>query len=1119
LGSAIHNAKSWDEIFHALKGNPNSGKLFEEFCKFYFLAEPSVKNDYKHVWLFSETPIPLKKRLNLAQVDHGVDLVLEEKSGELSVVQCKFRGDQNSFLSWSKDKITNLFAEGDKADKLIVFTNASGLDKHSFKKGADKFKLLTVGDLLAITPQTIQSIVCLLEKKNPKIIPKAMPRPYQRKAIESIVSGFENFDRGQLILPCGAGKTLLALWVKEALKPRKTIVLVPSLALLRQVKHEWNQHQKKWSNYLCVCSEKDITKDDLKDIPVVHTYEIDGPVTTDPKQIKKFLNKSEDLIIYSTYQSLSEISKAIEGTKILFDLSICDEAHKTAGSKLNEFGLIHDNRRVPVKKRLYMTATPKIISERLRSRLDEDQIKYLADMSDENIFGPEFYRMSFKEAIDRKILVDYQIIAMGVSDEELKKHIADRTFVDSQSTIEDVANNYALEKVMVKYGATHAITFHASILRASRFKDRHLKIYPEIPTEHVSGEQSTNFRNILMNEFKTAPNAVMTNARCLTEGIDVPAIDLVYFCDPKNSKIDIIQASGRALRKSKNKDKKYGYVVVPIFHRAKEQIEETIEASAFKNLISVVRALCDQDERLQVEINSIKFGGVQRQTNSSHLKIDADSTKFIVLENFQKKLKKSIFEQIVEKIRDSWKSRYELLVEFRKQHSDRWPNQLEEFQGVKLGTWCANQRHPGRKAFLTPERKALLRKIDFPWEDNRWEKGFEALKAFRSKSPNRWPNSSKSKFQGVSVSAWVNHQRVLHQEKKLSKEKIKLLESIGFEWLNQREVLWNERYAQLNRFRKKFPKMWPTQSTVFEGYRLATWVQQQRTWFKLEEMSKDRISLLNKIGFSWKNPDPWPSSYLYLVKYRKTHSDKWPSNHEKFYGFNLGIWCRSQLQLYRLKRLSLEKINKLTKIGFPLERNKESDWLKNYSLLKDYRNKFPDKWPTGNDTFGKVNISNWCRVQRVLYRKKKIKSSRKTLLDKIGFRWITVDTWPQYYSSLKEFRKKYPNSWPKSQELYKGMILGNWCNTQRQYLKKGRLLQGRQKLLEKMEFPWDMETWPEIFEKLKRYKKGNPNKWPGNNETVDGINLGRWCYKQRSRFKNGKLSKKRMKLLTSIGFS
>ena len=650
FSTIIKSASSWQDIYDELikcnnPGNASAGALFEQFCQYFYLTEPKVKNDYKNVWRFHEAPFDVKEKLGFGKVDHGVDLILEGLDGVWSVVQCKFKNNQNSKIYWTKDRLANLFADGDKADRFIIFTNASGVDKHTASKKAEKLTIVTSGALLNITTPTLEQIKKMAAGKpiQPRKFKK--PKDYQKIAIDNVVNGFNKSDRGQLILPCGAGKTLVSLWIKEALNAKHTLVLVPSLAMLAQIKDEWVSNSL-YIPRICVCSEQDI--DDNKDDLILHISELGGNVSTDPIKIRAFLSHNERTIVFSTYQSLEKIAEAVRETGFQFDLAICDEAHKTAGSKLSKYGFIHSDFNIPVKKRLYMTATPRVFSNNLKSMLTGDRADYIQDMSDPLIFGCEFHRMSFKEAIDKRILVDYQIVVVGITSHEIQQALLQRKYVSDNETIDEIAHNYALDKFMSEYNSTHVITFHSSVKKANAFKERHKKNYADTSSYHVNGKQSTNERKVIMKEFVRSPKSIMTNARCLTEGVDVPSIDAVYFCDPKNSKIDIVQATGRALRRADFKNKEFGYVIVPIFHQANEDIEEVIVNSPFKNLMSIIRALSSHDERLLDEINKIKLGKGESVAVSDQ-SIISGQLNFVQLEGFHEQLFESLYLQIINK--------------------------------------------------------------------------------------------------------------------------------------------------------------------------------------------------------------------------------------------------------------------------------------------------------------------------------------------------------------------------------------------------------------------------------------------------------------------------------------
>ena len=225
------------------------------------------------------------------------------------------------------------------------------------------------------------------------------PKPFQQDAINAAKEHFKNYSRGQLILPCGAGKTLTALWIKESLNSTKVLVLVPSLALLRQIKNQWAVQRNHSFRYLCVCSE--ISIDNASDGIVTHTYDLDCSVTTESSTIRDFVTKLSPFVIYSTYQSLKTISDAISGLDFVFDLAICDEAHRTAGVDKSLFGLIHDNTLIPAAFRLYMTATPRVFSATIKCNLESENT-FLFDMSDSNIFGTEFLSHVFQKKLLRK---------------------------------------------------------------------------------------------------------------------------------------------------------------------------------------------------------------------------------------------------------------------------------------------------------------------------------------------------------------------------------------------------------------------------------------------------------------------------------------------------------------------------------------------------------------------------------------------------------------------------------------------------------------------------------------------------------------------------------------------
>jgi hypothetical protein len=390
-----------------------------------------------------------------------------------------------------------------------------------------------------------------------------------------------------------------------------------------------------------------------------------------------------------------------------------------------------------------MTATPKIASDSVDGEL-------VADMSNEKIYGPEFHRMSFGEAIERGILSDYHVIAVGVTEDEL------RTKADKNSDeYQDLLNNIALEKVMKKHGATHALSFHSKVAKAEAFSEAHKKLYPKTLSLHVNGTQNTTERENTLARFAQvkAPNkALVTNAKCLTEGVDVPAIDLVYFCDPKSSTVDIVQAAGRAFRKDKNKPSKVGYVVVPILHKPGEEIADVVSKSSFKNVVRVLQALGSADERLVAKLCLNK--GERRGGGGG------EGGPGISLEGIEEKdLSEKIFSEFIERSGNRLKPLlypdFDVAVEAIKEACPKRPNRISMFfnslneykeKGMKeqVGLGFAALKTLGRNAGKATDETTYVQLADLIWgEGVKVAKTFaSAVEAIKISCPDRPSNLS-----------------------------------------------------------------------------------------------------------------------------------------------------------------------------------------------------------------------------------------------------------------------------------------------------------------------------------------------------------------------------------------
>lgn len=597
------------------------GDIFEQFVKAYFVLNKQLYQ-LKEVYLFNEIPYPIKKLLQLEKKDYGVDGILVLTDNKIAAFQVKFRSDRSTPPF---SELSTFLSESFKSDYKYIISNSYEIPS-SVRKHPNIIEVL-VNTLEALDGSFFEELYNLCSFKKP-ITKKLMPLPHQERAINNIIQGFKSNDRGKYISACGTGKTLTALWVIEKLNYQNVLFVVPSLALIKQTLESWSKQTKTGFNYLCVCSDNTVSQDlevDDEDIPI---EEIGVPVTTNPKDISHFISHNGKIIkiIFSTYQSLDVLADGLKSKKdFSFDILICDEAHRTVGIKDSLFGIALDDDKIRSKKRLFMTATEKMVTPRIKKKLEELNVVVFS-MDDIKKYGVVFERLTFGDAITMNIISDYRIVIAAITEKEGYSLIEDNRFikiknngVERHTTAKNLFKQILLTKCIKEYSIKKAIAFHSSIKNSKRFVSDDtstitlnelikstLKNSEGIFVEHIDGSMSTGERTKIFDFFKVANISIVSNARCLTEGVDVPIVDAVYFVNPKNSLVDIVQAIGRALRKP-DKIKKMAYVVIPVIIPKFKSEDEVFEEEEFEYLFYVVQALRDQDTRLADYIDNINL--------------------------------------------------------------------------------------------------------------------------------------------------------------------------------------------------------------------------------------------------------------------------------------------------------------------------------------------------------------------------------------------------------------------------------------------------------------------------------------------------------------------------------
>ncbi|MGC1177296.1 MAG: DEAD/DEAH box helicase family protein, partial [Candidatus Saccharimonadales bacterium] len=618
----------WSDLEQAIEpivSTEEKGEVFEQFVYLYL----TLRKDYYQIdklYRAKDIPAALREKLQLELTDYGVDGVFILTDGTIAAYQAKFRSNRGTA---TVRELATFWAEAAQADHKFVIANAATLPTPAGKHGssilADTFDALDADFLAALQ-------VLATTTKQPVLV-KATPDAHQTRMIEKTVQGFKAHDRGKLIAACGAGKTLTSLWIIEQLEATTVLILVPSLALIKQTLEAWATHKNQQFSYLCVCSDQSVVDAKELDYGEYEVSEVDFPVTTDPAVVQKFLQSSaQRKYVFSTYQSTSAVAEAAHDST--FDLVIFDEAHRTAGQKDGSvYSLALNDEHITAKKRLFMTATERLVQPWIIDRAaEEDRVVF--SMDDTAVYGELFDRYTFGEAIQDGVIADYKILLTAVTASEVEGLIQDNRLLVAEGdtderllTAENIYKQVVLQKAMKQYGITKAITFHSSVKRAKAFvngsgneslrlDDLYPTIWPEIGDreryfDYVDGSMPAGLRKQKLREFERSQLGILSNARCLTEGIDVPVIDSVYFVDPKTSLVDIVQACGRALRKSRtDTTPKTAYFIVPII-LGDDDTAEALEQSKFETLLKLVQALRGQDERMADWIETINLGHVK----------------------------------------------------------------------------------------------------------------------------------------------------------------------------------------------------------------------------------------------------------------------------------------------------------------------------------------------------------------------------------------------------------------------------------------------------------------------------------------------------------------------------
>lgn len=644
MTATLSPMKLLDDLYNRATSTADQGTQFERFTASFLQTDPLWSAQFAKVWMWDQWPEKWGH-------DSGIDLVAERRDGGLTAIQCKFYAPSHRVSKGDLDKFLAASGRGGFTERLVVSTTThwGATAEETIREqsvpvrrlGLEDFEQSRV-DWATFNPET-PTVLSLSGSSD--------LRPYQRTAIDDVVEGFETSDRGRLIMACGTGKTFTSLRLTEEYVGAggSVLFLVPSIALLSQALREWSNNTELGITAMAVCSDAKASRgrkatEDSAEISVV---DLALPATTDPGRLAQRMKEArvdgEGMrVVFATYQSIDVVSQAqkIAGLEP-FDLVVCDEAHRTTGATLagteeSAFVRVHDEAYLKADKRLYMTATPRIYDDASKAKAGKAQA-VLASMDDEDVYGPEFYRLGFGDAVGMGMLTDYKVLILTVNQETVNETMQDAFAQDGELTLDDATRLIGCWNGLAKRGdAEHTFGLDAQPMRravafardiksskkvASQFTDV-VSAYVEnheaedpgdvlnVEARHVDGSMNSMERTELLDWLKQDTEGdtcrVLSNARCLSEGVDVPSLDAVMFLNPRRSVVDVVQSVGRVMRLAQGK--KYGYIILPVVVAAGVEPEKALDDSKnFQVVWDVLQALRAHDERFDAMVNKVEL--------------------------------------------------------------------------------------------------------------------------------------------------------------------------------------------------------------------------------------------------------------------------------------------------------------------------------------------------------------------------------------------------------------------------------------------------------------------------------------------------------------------------------
>lgn len=934
----------------------------------------------------------------------------------------------------------------------------------------------------------------------------------------------ESHQRATVIAACGAGKTRIGGEVAGRFVPAggRLLIVEPTVDLMAQTLRAYRHNHPPGSigRTIAVCTAAGVLRAAESDLDVSRAQ-----VTAEPAALAALLRRPGRATVLSTYQSLGVIEEAHQRHGLdPWDLVTVDEAHRSAGAGERAWAVIHDDVRIPAARRLYMTATPRLLGERGTEGVGMDQ---------EKIFGPVAYRLTFGDAITRGLLADYRVLVPIISDEQIHalvtaaetQHLASG---DKAISPRMLAVQVAVLRAAAQYGLHRVVTYHHRVASAKAFAHTlpaaaallESAERPEhLVARHVSGYQHPEARSrvLAMLGSKMPGLVVVSNAQILREGVDLPDIDAVALIDARDSAEYVAQAVGRALRTG-GRIGKIATVIVPVLLGPNQSPHAALESAAFAPLWRAIRALRAHDERLADDLDRARI----RLGRSGERGYDPDALPpWLTLSGIPvpKAFAAAVGLRMLTETTASWQEHYGRAAAYREQHGHL---DVRPEQDQVLHTWLRNQRSLHHRGELSGERTALLETLGIVWRvtDAAWQHALQVARAFRTERGHLNPTRKDVHGQPpVNLGEWIKDQRLARRAGTLTREQIQALDALGIVWEPYQEA-WERGLAAARFFHSENGHLSVSADT--NPY-LYTWIANRRTEHTKGKLAPERVAALEELGIVWRPTDEaWEAGYAAARVYHKVYGNLRVRAGAAIGDppYALGAWIANQRAKRRVKKLSAEQIARLDALGMVWNPALDA-WTRGINAARRYHAAHGHlRVRPGED----AHLHRWLDDQRESHTRGRLFGTRAAELEALGICWRPVqDDWNRAYELAAAYYRRTGHLIPGPLETAGDppVRLSRWLSAQRARRGAGTMTGEQQRLLERIAMVWDLKdaAWQRGLAAARAYRAQHGHIHAPRTAAIGDppYPLGSWLHTARKDHRAGKLPADRVTALEDLG--